>query len=106
MRKRQLIGPWPRRCAVPKRGPVYIVVTAATLPVLAECQERGGPWTECPQATSDTAIGQKRRVPPGCGENRPLVRRSAQPYFPVRFSRFSCQRMIFAGNAARENYVS
>ena len=25
-------------------GPVYIVVTAATLPILAECQERGAPW--------------------------------------------------------------
>src|SRR5947199_4243880 len=105
MRKRQLIGPWTRRFAAPKRGPVYIVVTAATLPILAECQERGGPWTERPQARSDTAIGQKRRVPPGCGENRP-VRRSAQPYFPIRFSRFSCHRTIFAHNAAREDYVN
>src|SRR5258708_31844337 len=87
-------------------GPVYIVVTAATLPILAECQERGAPWTERPKATSDTAIGQKRRVPAGCGENRPLVRRSTQPYFPIRFSRFSCQRTIFASNAARENYIN
>src|SRR5580765_2533734 len=87
-------------------GPVTIVVTAATLPILAECQERGAPWTERPQATSDTAIGQKRRVPSGCGENRPLVRRSAQPYFPIRFSHFSCHRTIFARNAAREDCIN
>src|SRR6266699_2177158 len=101
MRKRQLIGPWTRRFATPTRDPVYMVVTAATLPILAECQERGGPWTERPQATSDTAIGQKRRVPSGCGENRPLVRRNAQPYYLIRFSRFFCHRTIFARNAAR-----
>src|SRR5258708_21991591 len=87
-------------------GPVYIVVTAATLPILAECQERGAPWTECPQATSDTAMCQNQRVLSGCGENCPLVRRSAQPYFQIRFSRFSCHRAIFARNAAREDYVN
>src|SRR5260221_3187223 len=87
-------------------GPICIVVTAATLPILAECQERGAPWTERPKATSDTAIGQNRRVPSGCGGNRPLVRRSTQPYFSIRFSRISCHRAIFARNAAREDYVN
>src|ERR1700730_10819175 len=90
-----------RRESLPCLSPVTIVVTAAPLPILAERQEQGASWTERPQATSDTAIGQKRRIPPLCGENRPLVRRSTQPYYPIRFSRFSCHRTIFARNGRR-----
>ena len=48
--------------------------TAATGANFPECKERGVTNTGRILATSDTAIGKIRPVPPGCGENRAILR--------------------------------
>jgi len=64
---------------------------AATLPILCRSgRSRAQRDAGTSGKRGNEPGGQNRRVQEGFGENRRLVRRSAQPYYPIRSSRFSC----------------
>ncbi len=81
----------------PALGPVYIVVTAATLPILPVSGRVRSNRVRTRVARCGTSgkRGQNRRVPKGFGENHRLVRRSPRPYCPIRSSGGrGCRRSI------------